>query len=91
MLLVPLLIYVGGFSQKEAHATAQSIILPLSVLSGIVYIILGKYDFSIGLPVGIAFIVGGVIGSLLLKKISDKYLGVVFAILMIVGGVRLLW
>ena len=91
MLLVPLLVYAGGLSQKEAHATAQSIILPLSVLSGAVYIIMDGYDFEIGLPVGIAFVVGGIVGSLLLKKIPNKWLGIVFAVLMIVGGVRLLW
>ena len=91
MLLVPLLVYAGGLSQKEAHATAQSIILPLSVLSGAVYIIMDGYDFEIGLPVGIAFVVGGIVGSLILKKIPNKWLGIVFAVLMIVGGVRLLW
>ena len=91
MLLVPLLVFCGGLSEKEAHATAQSVILPLSVLSGVVYIVLGGFSFEIGLPVGIAFIVGGIVGSLVLKKIPNKILGIVFAVLMIIGGVRLLW
>lgn len=91
MLLVPLLVSVGLFSQKEAHATAQSIILPLSIVSGVVYVLSGKYDIEVGIPVGIAFIVGGVLGSLVLKKIPNKVLGIVFAGLMIVAGVRLLW
>lgn len=91
MLLVPLLVSVAKLSQKEAHATAQSVILPLSVLSAVVYIVFGGFNFEVGIPVGVAFIVGGIIGSLVLKKIPDKVLGVVFAILMIIGGVRLLW
>lgn len=91
MLLVPLLVMLGGLNEKQAHATAQSVILPLSVLSGVVYIVFGGFNFEVGLPVGIAFVVGGIVGSLVLKKIPDKILGVVFAVLMIVGGVRLLW
>lgn len=91
MLLVPLLVSVTRLSEKEAHATAQSVILPLSILSGVVYIVFGGFNFEVGLPVGVAFVVGGIVGSLVLKKIPNKILGVVFAVLMIIGGVRLLW
>ena len=90
MVVVPLLCLAGKLSQKEAHATAIAVILPLSIVSGVVYILSGNYELSIGLPVGIAFVIGGVVGSFLLKKLPDKILGVVFGVLMIVGGVRLL-
>ncbi len=91
MLLVPVLISIANYTQKQAHATAQSIILPLTIVSAVVYLIFGGYDFSVGLPVGIAFIVGGIVGSLLLKKIPNLLLGILFSVLMIVGGVKLLW
>lgn len=91
MLVVPLLMKVGNLSEKEAHATAIAVILPLCLVSGVVYLIKGIYDFSVGLFVGLGFIGGGVAGSLLLKKLSCKALCIIFSILMVVGGVKLLW
>jgi len=91
MVVVPLLTLVGKMQEKKAHATAMAVILPLSVVGGVVYLLSGRYDLSVGLPTGIAFIVGSVVGSLFLKKISNKVLGIVFSVLMIIGGVRLLW
>lgn len=91
MVVVPLLTMVGKMEEKNAHATAMAVILPLSIVGSVVYLLSGNYDFSVGLPTGIAFIVGSVAGSLFLKKISNKVLGIVFSVLMIVGGIRLLW
>ena len=70
MLVVPLLIFAGKLEEKEAHATAIAVILPLTIVSSVVYVLSGNFDFSVGLPVGIAFIVGGAVGSFLLKKSS---------------------
>lgn len=91
MVAVPLLMLAGKMGEKESHATAMAVILPLSVVSGAVYILSGQYDIQVGLPIGIAFVVASAVGSLVLKKIPDKVLGIIFSVLMIVGGVRLLW
>lgn len=91
MLVVPLLTYIGKLTQQESHATAIAVILPLTVVSSIVYILKGSYELAVGLPVGIGFVIGGVIGSLLLKKLKGKALCVIFSIVMVVGGVKLLW
>ena len=91
MLVVPLLVFIGKLEEKHAHATAIAVILPLCIVSGLVYVLGGNYDISVGIPTGIAFVVGGAIGSFALKKIPTKLLGVIFSILMIAGGVRLLW
>jgi uncharacterized membrane protein YfcA len=91
MLAVPLLVYAGGLSEKEAHATAIAVILPLTVVSGVVYILNGVYSLDTGLPVGIGFVVGGVLGSLFLKKLSGRALCVIFSIVMVIGGIKLIW
>jgi uncharacterized membrane protein YfcA len=41
--------------------------------------------------VGIGFVLGGVIGALLLKKINNIILRIVFNIVIIAGGIRLLF
>ena len=50
--------------------TAIFCILPLSITSSIIYITSGEFDFyNLGF-VGLGVIIGGIIGSILLKKIN---------------------
>jgi len=90
MIVVPMLTSILDFSQKNAHATAILIILPLSLLSGALYSSFGVFDISVGIPVGIGVLVGGIIGAFLLSKLSSKILIIIFSIIMIGAGVRLL-
>ncbi|MBR7110457.1 MAG: sulfite exporter TauE/SafE family protein [Clostridia bacterium] len=91
MLVVPLLTYLGKLEEKESHATAIAVILPLTVVSGVVYVLKGAYDLQVGIPVGIGFVVGGIIGSFVLKKLNGKVLCVIFTLVMIAGGIKLIW
>ena len=72
MVVVPFLYYFVGYDEKESHATALLIILPLSILSGILYSLFGNGNFSLFLPVSAGVTLGGVIGAILLKKIKNK-------------------
>ena len=89
MLLVPLLVYGANLKEKEAHATAIPIILPISIASGITYIMNGIFTVEIFIPTVIGVIIGGIIGAILLKKLPSFITSIVFAVLMIVAGVRL--
>ncbi|MBO5872885.1 MAG: sulfite exporter TauE/SafE family protein [Clostridia bacterium] len=89
MLAVPMLKKLG-FSQKDAHRNAIAIILPLTVFSAVLYLIDGRTTFSdslIFIPTGL---IGAYVGTKLLRKISSKWLGVIFGAFMIYSGVRLL-
>ncbi len=90
MLCVPLLIYALGLKDKVAHATALLIMLPISLVSIIVYISNLSIDISTTLYVMIGSIVGGILGSLLLKKLSNGFIRGLFAIIMIVAGIRMI-
>lgn len=89
MLLVPSLKFIGGIDQKHSQATAISIILPLSLISAIVYTLKGVSDLNIALSTGSGVIVGGIIGAFLLNKLSNRCLTVIFYGLMIAAGVRM--
>ncbi len=52
----------------KAHATAISIILPLSVISTIIYLKSNIVKFNIGYIIAIGGIIGSFIGAKLLKK-----------------------
>ena len=89
MVAVPLL-RNSGMEQKEAHANAVAVILPISVVSAVIYLINGDVCLTdaVGfMPAGVA---GSVVATLLLKKISPKYLKIIFGGFMIWAGIRML-
>lgn len=47
MLAVPVLTYVAGLDERKSHATAIAVILPLCIISTIVYALQGGFDYSI--------------------------------------------
>ncbi len=91
MIVVPMLTRFLRKNTKPAHATAILIILPLSIISGIFYSSFGNIDFKIALPVGIGVVVGGIIGALLLKKLSSKIVVMIFSVVMAVAGIKMLF
>lgn len=88
MIAVPALT-LTGVPSKKAHATAIAIILPLSLISGAVYLAKGAADPSVILPSCAGVVVGGIVGALLLKKINSRGLSLLFYALMIAAGLKL--
>ena len=88
MIAVPALT-ASGASEKKAHATAVAVILPLSLISAAVYLAKGTLSWEAALPSCLGIVAGGVIGSLLLKKIDPSLLTKVFYVLMIAAGRKL--
>ena len=89
MLAVPLL-KKSGLDQKSAHANAVAVILPITVISAILYLVKG----TVSLSDSFTFIPTGLIGSVLatfaLKKLSNDWLRRIFGGFMIYAGFRLL-
>lgn len=90
MIVVPLLIFALGLRDKTAHATALLIILPLCMVSSIVYICNGVVDWGQTLFVGIGACIGGLIGASLLKKLSNKAIRIIFSIIMLIAGIKMI-
>lgn len=89
MLTVPLL-KKSGLSQREAHANAVAVILPVSVLSAIFYVMRGSVNISDSLPFIPTGLIGAYIGTLIIKRISPAWLKRIFGGFMLYAGVRLL-
>ena len=90
MVCVPLLMYAIHLPEKKAHATTLLIMLPLCVASLITYIFSGNLMWVEGLQIGGGFVVGGIIGACLLKKISNLWLSIFFSVIIIAGGIKIL-
>ena len=90
MIVVPMLVHLLKRVPQKAHATAILIILPLSVVSSIFYISFGNFSFNVGIPAGIGVVAGGVLGAILLSKLSSKTLTIIFSVVMAIAGVKML-
>lgn len=91
MIIVPILIYFFKYLPKNAHATAILIILPLTIVSSIFYLCFGNFQLNLVIPVGIGVVGGGVVGALLLSKLSSRWLVLIFSVVMLVAGVKMLF
>ena len=85
MLAVPLLEKTGMPSQR-AHATAILVILPVSLLTFILYAVKGIYDFSVLIPTALGVTFGGFLGAKLLGKLPQKTVGILFGCLQVFAG-----
>jgi hypothetical protein len=90
MLVVPLFIFGLGLAEKEAHASAIFTILPISIASSIVYITSGNVNYLQLLFASIGFVVGGAVGALLLKNMNNKVIRIIFALIMIIAGLKII-
>ncbi len=88
MVAVPLL-QKTGLEGKKAHATAILLILPVAVLSFLVYAFKGQYRSFVAIPTAIGVTIGGVVGAKLLDKLPTKAVNLIFAILQAFAGVFL--
>lgn len=74
-MLARALLEQTGISSQKAHATAILVILPVSILTFILYAIRGIYDFSVLIPTALGVTVGGFLGAKLLGKLPAKNRG----------------
>ncbi len=80
---------IFGISQHKAQATAISIILPLSLISGFIYYKNGFTTIDITFKVALGGIIGSYIGSNALNKIPANYLRKIFGFFIIVAAIRM--
>lgn len=91
MILVPLLIRVCHLEPRCAFASSLSIILPISIVS----LLVCGMNFGLPLKDSVPYLIGGTIGGILAgifyKKIPTGMLRRVMALLILWGGIRILW
>lgn len=91
IIVVPSMTYLLAVKEHDAHATAIAVILPLSIVSAIIYLKSGYFHWDIIWKVASGGIIGGLIGAWILPRISAPQLRKIFAIFMIIAALRMLF
>jgi uncharacterized protein len=92
IIIVPALVYLIGFSQKTAQGTSLGLImLPVGILGVLQYYKQGHVDFRIVGVLAIGFLVGSYFGSKVALSISQETMKKIFACLMIVIAIKMLF
>lgn len=90
MICVPILQKVLSLDAKKSHATAIAVIFPLSLISAFIYVINGYIQSFPLLTVGLGVVAGGLLGAFALKFLPPKVIRLIFAIIMLAGGIKLI-
>lgn len=90
-IVVPAMERFLDTEEHKAHATAIAIILPLCLLSLVIYCWKTDVVWDVALWCSGGGVIGGVVGAKLLNKISGVWLHRIFGIFMLVAAARLVF
>lgn len=92
VIIIPALVYILGFSQKEAQGTSLGILLlPVGILAVINYYKQGFIDIRAVIIISLAFVIGGFFGSKLALSISQDTLRKMFGTLLLILAIKMLF
>ncbi|MBO5286498.1 MAG: sulfite exporter TauE/SafE family protein [Clostridia bacterium] len=76
--------------KRDSLATTLFATLPISLVASISYFRSGNVDLSVLSEIFIPTILGGITGAFLVSRLKVEWLNIIFAILVIYGGVSFL-
>lgn len=92
IIIVPALVLLFGFSQKEAQGTSLAILLLLiGIFSVFEYYQQGRINITYAIIVALAFIVGSYLGNKFSFTFSEQKLKKIFALTMMLLSIRMLF
>ncbi len=90
ILLVPLMVGLLGLTQHKAHGTSLAVIIPIAIISAIVYALRHQVDWVLVAAIGSASVAGAIIGAKLMMKVPAPRLRQLFGAYTIAIGILLL-
>jgi uncharacterized protein len=91
IIIVPALVYILGFSQKEAQGTSLGLLLlPVGILAVMNYYKAGFIDVKVVGIMCIAFVLGGWLGSKFAISIPQETIKKIFAVVLILVAGKML-
>lgn len=79
-----------GMNQKSAQINAVATILPITFISTIIYLISNNVNLKDTYVFLIPGVIGGFVGTKLIRKFSNNTLTIIFSLFMLWSGVRMI-
>lgn len=76
--------------RPDIYANALAVMLPISVFSTTRYVAAGVLDVAAFSPLLLPSVAGGIVGGILLDRLSPSRLKTLFAVLLLVSGILLI-
>lgn len=90
LIAVPILVYGFHMTQHKAQGTSLAmLLLPSGLLAFWTYYKEGNADLRLGLLMALGLFIGGYFGGLWAQSISDTSLRRIFAILLVLAGLKM--
>lgn len=90
MILVPFMTLILHDEEVESRATTILCIFFMVIVSSFFYFKQDSIEWNLAIKCAIGGIVGGIIGSKLLVNLDKKILNILFIILLIYSGIRMI-
>ena len=91
VIIVPALVILFGFTQHTAQGTTLALLVPpIGILAAYSYYQKGFVDMKTAILICIGFIIGGFIGGKMAIGLSENVMKTVFAIILILIGIKML-
>ena len=92
IIIVPALVYVLGMDQKTAQGTSLGLImLPVGIFGVMQYYKQGHVDFRVVAVLAVGFLAGSYFGSKIALSLPQETVKKIFAILMILIAIKILF
>jgi len=91
MILVPSFIYMLNIDPKKARGTSLCCMLVMVISSSFYYYKNNYINWNVGLLCAVGGIIGGYIGAIILKKVPDYILKILFTIFILYYSFRMLF
>jgi len=92
IILIPLMIFFLGLSQRVAQGTSLAILLlPIGILAVWKYHQANSIEFRIAAFVALGFVLGAYLGAVFAEQLNDATLKRVFAVFLIAVGAKMLF
>lgn len=90
-LIIFLLILIYGLSFQDALANQKAVILPISIITTIIFIYQGLIDYRLGLPLLAINVIGGWVGASLVLKFNNKWIKRILVPVIVLMAIRLIF
>lgn len=89
-IMVPLLIFWLGFSERDATGTSLAAIVPIALMAAIGQGLYGNVDLLYGVLIGIPAVGGVILGTSLQQRVPERTISLLFAALMVAIAIELI-